>query len=169
MKSKYILIKDNKDLLNKIPNDEVRTRYETYEIEYLKGYNRGDAHFVSMSKGNYILRLKSETINKDAKYVINYCSDDCNINIEEILNMTNDDKVDMLRDAFVSIMHKSPRVFPNREERQEILAFGNTFEEIGYCYIAVKCLKKAKNEILVEVDPEYIMFNVENLPRMAMF
>lgn len=51
-----------------------RLNYETYEIEYLKGYNSGDAHFLKAVKGRYILRFKSEVLNRDAHYVINYCS-----------------------------------------------------------------------------------------------
>lgn len=39
--------------------DYNRLHYETYEIEYLKGYNNGDAHFLKVVKGKYILRLKS--------------------------------------------------------------------------------------------------------------
>lgn len=51
-----------------------RLHYETYEIEYLKGYNTGDAHFLKAVEGRYILRFKSETLDRDAHYVINYCS-----------------------------------------------------------------------------------------------
>lgn len=38
----------------------------------MKGYNTGDAHFLRAVRGRYILRIKSETCNKDAEYVINY-------------------------------------------------------------------------------------------------
>ena len=51
-----------------------RLNYETYEIEYLKGYNNGDAHFLNVVKGKYILRFKSEVIPRESHYVINYCS-----------------------------------------------------------------------------------------------
>lgn len=38
----------------------------------MKGYNTGDAHFLRAVRGRYILRIKSETVNKDAEYIINY-------------------------------------------------------------------------------------------------
>lgn len=40
----------------------------------MKGYNSGDAHFLNAVRGTYILRFKSESIDKDAHYVINYSS-----------------------------------------------------------------------------------------------
>jgi hypothetical protein len=49
-------------------------RFSVYEIEYLKGYNKGDAHFISLEKGRYILRLKSELVSKPAKYSVNWVS-----------------------------------------------------------------------------------------------
>ncbi len=81
MTNKYILVKDN-EKSDKTPDQEIFERdfnklhYETYEIEYLKGYNNGDAHFLKAVKGRYILRLKSEVIPRDAHYVINYCAND---------------------------------------------------------------------------------------------
>ena len=77
--NKYILVKDNArsnttPMQVEYEKEYNRLHYETYEIEYLKGYNSGDAHFLKAVKGRYILRLKSETLNRDAHYVINYCS-----------------------------------------------------------------------------------------------
>lgn len=39
-------------------------KYDCYEVDYKKGYNRGDAHFIKIIPGKYILRIKSETVNK---------------------------------------------------------------------------------------------------------
>lgn len=32
--------------------------YDTYEIENLQGYNKGDARFLKVVKGNYVLKIK---------------------------------------------------------------------------------------------------------------
>lgn len=62
--NKYILVKDNK--VSETTQQQIefeknfnKLNYETYEIEYLRGYNNGDAHFLKAVKGRYILRLKS--------------------------------------------------------------------------------------------------------------
>ena len=62
--NKYILVKDNAKssttpMQVEYEKEYNRLHYETYEIEYLKGYNSGDAHFLKAVKGRYILRLKS--------------------------------------------------------------------------------------------------------------
>lgn len=77
--NKYILVKDNSKSDTTPAQIEYernykRLNYETYEIEYLRGYNNGDAHFLKAVKGRYILRLKSEPIDRDAHYVLNYAS-----------------------------------------------------------------------------------------------
>ena len=36
-----------------------KSRYEAYEVEYLRGYNKGEAHFIMMQPGDYYFRLKS--------------------------------------------------------------------------------------------------------------
>jgi hypothetical protein len=47
MKVKFILVKDAKTGKGSIFNDPDYNdpEYDTYEIEYLHGYNRGDARF----------------------------------------------------------------------------------------------------------------------------
>lgn len=62
--NKYILVKDNANSDTtpyqvEFEKNFNRLNYETYEIEYLRGYNNGDAHFLKAVKGRYILRLKS--------------------------------------------------------------------------------------------------------------
>ena len=64
LRCKYILMKDNSSAQNmknqlNFDNDYNPLEYETYEIEYLKGYNAGDAHFLAVEAGRYILRIKS--------------------------------------------------------------------------------------------------------------
>lgn len=34
-------------------------KYDVYEIEYLHGYNRGDARFENIVAGTYYLRIKT--------------------------------------------------------------------------------------------------------------
>lgn len=48
--------------------------YDTYEIEYYHGYNHGDAKFLNLVKGTYILKIKPEPYNKTTKFVINYAT-----------------------------------------------------------------------------------------------
>ena len=80
LKAKYALIKDNDkgQIDNKRENEKEQefpeTRYETYEIEYFNGYNKGEAHFVNMVEGRYIFKIKSQKYNKSAKYILTYCS-----------------------------------------------------------------------------------------------
>ena len=66
--SKLSQIKNSKQ-----PELTSTTRYEAYEVEYLKGYNKGEGHFMIMEPGDYYFRLKSEPVNKDAVYYLNYC------------------------------------------------------------------------------------------------
>jgi hypothetical protein len=47
----------------------------------LRGYNKGDAHFVDIVEGTYYLRIKSES-GRTAKYSVNYCCD-VDIKLEE--------------------------------------------------------------------------------------
>jgi hypothetical protein len=94
LRNKYILVRDNQNgnesesimasQINKsIINSNIYTsnaseyklpRFTVYEIEYLKGYNKGDAHFLHLPRGRYILRFKSELVDKDAKYAISWIS-----------------------------------------------------------------------------------------------
>jgi hypothetical protein len=88
--------------------DFKRLHYETYEIEYLKGYNNGDAHFLKAVKGRYILRFKSEVIDRDAHYVINYCSKN-EIKFREI-QPSKLEETKIMKDAMASTIEKVPRI-----------------------------------------------------------
>lgn len=52
--------------------DYIEPRFKVYEIEYLTGYNKGEAHFLNIPRGRYILRFKSELTNSPAKYAIDW-------------------------------------------------------------------------------------------------
>ena len=88
--------------------DYKRLNYQTYEIEYLKGYNNGDAHFLKAVKGRYILRIKSEPINRDAYYVLNYCAKN-EIHFKEI-RPTKEEETKIMKDAMASTIDKVPRM-----------------------------------------------------------
>ena len=49
-------------------------RYSAYEIDYSRGYNKGDANFVNIVPGRYILKIKIEKNGMNSNYVINYAS-----------------------------------------------------------------------------------------------
>ena len=83
-------------------------KYSVYEIDYTKGYNKGDAYFVNIEPGRYILKLKSERTSEDpASYVVNYCSNS-NIKMREVI-LSKKDTAEIMRQAMVSIIGKSPR------------------------------------------------------------
>lgn len=58
-------------------NEYVQPRFSLYEIEYLKGYNKGEAHFLYLPKGRYILRFKSELASSHVQYSISWVSSTC--------------------------------------------------------------------------------------------
>jgi len=85
-----------------------KLNYETYEIEFLKGYNAGEGHFLNAVEGRFILRLKSEMmIDKDAEYVINYASTS-EINFKEIFP-SKEEETKIMKDALASTIDKVPR------------------------------------------------------------
>lgn len=157
MTNKYILVKDNSKSDTTPYQDEFernykRLHYETYEIEYLRGYNNGDAHFLKAVKGRYILRLKSEVISRDAFYVINYCAKN-EINFKEI-QPSREDETRIMKDAMASTIDKVPRINLRQGDESEVVAYGNTFDYVGYGYIGVKLKKTSNVTMLIDVDPE---------------
>ncbi len=129
-----------------------RLHYETYEIEYLKGYNNGDAHFLKVVKGKYILRLKSEVIPREAHYVINYCSKN-DITFKEFIP-SKPEETKIMKDAMASTIDKMPRVNLTKNVDTETIAYGKTFEYVGYGFIGAKLKKTSKTQLLIDVDPE---------------
>jgi hypothetical protein len=50
-----------------------------------------------------------------------------------------------------------------------MISYGNTFEEIGYGFVSVKSTTNCPYSILLEVDPEYIYFDLELSKEKAIF
>lgn len=67
--------------------------------------------------------------------------------------MTDDEKVDLVHDSFVSIMHKSQHYCLEKGKKTEMISYGNKFLQIGYGFVAVKSTTHCPYSILVEVDP----------------
>lgn len=181
LKTKYMLVKDNQvgkhgseflqpshshqpgvqssminsNINSSSANEYRQPRFTLYEIEYLKGYNKGEAHFLNLTKGRYILRLKSEFASKPAKYSINWVSSS-RIDIKES-HITSEEKVDLLHQAIVSFMHKAQNYSLEKGRKTEMVSYGNTFEEIGYGFVAVKSTVNCPYSILLEVNPEYTL------------
>ncbi len=42
-------------------------------------------------------------------------------------------------------------------KKEEAIAFGNTFEDIGYGYIAIKSKKSNTKNVLLQFDPAYVL------------
>jgi hypothetical protein len=74
----------------------------------------------------------------------------------EILDatLTDDEKVELLHDSFVSIMHKSQNYCLEKGKKTEMISYGNKFLQIGYGFVAVKSTTQSPYSILVEVDPK---------------
>ena len=62
----------NSNTKSKSTADYYPPLYDNIDIEYLKGYNRGDARFLNLVKGTYILKIKPQKINKDTSFIVNY-------------------------------------------------------------------------------------------------
>jgi hypothetical protein len=118
----------------------------------LKGYNKGDAHFLHLEKGRYILRFKSENVNKPARYSINWVSSS-RIDIRES-TITKEEKVELLHNAMVSFMHKAQNYSFEKGKKTEMVSYGNTFEDIGYGFVSIKSTINCPYSILLEVDPQ---------------
>lgn len=118
----------------------------------MRGYNSGDAHFLKAVRGRYILRLKSEVLDRDAHYVINYCSKN-DIKFREI-QPSKLEETKIMKDAMASTIDKVPRVNLRQGDESEVIAYGNTFDYIGYGYIGVRLKKTSRNQMLIDVDPQ---------------
>ena len=82
LKVKFLLAKElgaNEETKEDTWKDYKKPKYELYDIEYLKGYNRGDAKFINIVPGRYIFKIKTEAVDKPSNFIINYC---CNSNVE---------------------------------------------------------------------------------------
>lgn len=78
-------------------------QYDVYEIEYLHGYNRGDARFENIVPGIYYLRIKTEKYpDGESKFVVNYSSNS-RITMEEV-NLSKQQRSAILRQAMSSMI-----------------------------------------------------------------
>lgn len=82
---------ENSNLYVSNANEYHEPRFTVYQIDYSQGYNKGDAHFLNLERGKYILRIKSQTSNHPAKYSINWVSSS-KIKLEKD-TLTNNQKV----------------------------------------------------------------------------
>jgi hypothetical protein len=88
LKVKFILVKDNTTGRGstQVEPEYNAPRYDVYEIEYLHGYNRGDARFENIVPGVYYLRIKTEKVDRPSRFVVNYS---CNSKVVmEEVNLT---------------------------------------------------------------------------------
>ncbi len=127
-------------------------RFSTYETQYMKGNSSGDAHFVRLDPGRYILRFKSENIDKQAKYVLNWI---CSKKIEFLpAKLSDPQKKELLHDSMVSIMHKFPYFSFDKNAKTEMITFANAFDELGYGFVAVKSAIECTRSIVLQVNPK---------------
>lgn len=140
------------------------TRFGIFEIDYMKGYNKCDAFFLALEKGKYILRFKSEHIPAPARYAISWVASS-QINIQESF-LSAEDKIQLLHDAVVSKMHRIDHFYLTKEHR-EMLCKADTFEELGYGFVAAKTTKDCDTDFLIRVDPKYSCFYADNSSRKA--
>ena len=127
--------------------------YDCYEIEFQKGYNKGEAHFLNLEKGWYILRIKPEIADIPTHYVFNYTTSKP-IRVHEI-ELPNPERSLLLRQSLVSISERVSCVFLGNSKTESV-AFGNEFDSIGYGFVVVKVLRQSKGGVLIEVNPVYM-------------
>ena len=125
--------------------------YDCYEIEYQKGYNKGEAHFLNLEKGWYLLRIKPERSEVVTRFVFNYTTSRP-IQVREV-DFSNQERSLLLRQAIISISERVSSVFLG-SNKTESVAFGNEFENIGYGFVTVKVEKQSKTSVLLEVQPK---------------
>jgi hypothetical protein len=59
-----------------------------------------------------------------------------------------------MKDAMTSTIDKVKRITLKHNDDTEMVAYGSTFDYIGYGYIGVKLKKSSKLHVLIDVDPE---------------
>ena len=59
-----------------------------------------------------------------------------------------------MKDAMASTIDKVPRINLIKGEESETIAYGNTFDYVGYGYIGARIKKTSTAELLIDVDPE---------------
>lgn len=106
---------------------------------------------MKLDAGRHILRFKSENVDFDAKYAINWT---CSHKIDMIAaDLSMEEEVDLLHDSMVSVMYRYPHFNYGKEQNTEMLTIADSFEEIGYGFFSIKCSTTCNRSIIVEVDP----------------
>lgn len=156
LKVRFILVKENDERSPSTMSepDYLPPLFDTYEIEHLQGYNRGDARFLKVVRGNYVLKIKPEPTNKISNFVINYASDSA-INIQEYFPEKRVTST-ILRQSMASLIGLVSSYHLDNKNKFEEITFANVFEDIGYGFVGVRSKKACPYRILIDVDPEYI-------------
>ena len=58
-----------------------------------------------------------------------------------------------MKDAMASTIDRVPRTNLKTGDENEVVAYGNTFDYVGYGYVGVKLKKNSKVQVLIDVDP----------------
>lgn len=153
LRCRFILVKENNAGSPSIFSepDYNPPAYDTYEIEYLKGYNRGDARFLNVVKGTYILKIKPEQTNRVSHFVVNYASDSY-IEMKEYFPEKKESSA-IMRQSMASLIGLMTSYHLDNTKKDEEIGVGNTFEEIGYGFVGIRSKKHCPYRILMEVDP----------------
>lgn len=53
-----------------------------------------------------------------------------------------------------STIDKVPRMNLRQGDESEVVAYGDTFDYVGYGYVGVRLKKHSNTQILIDVDPE---------------
>lgn len=127
-------------------------------MEYLHGYNRGDARFVELIPGRYILKIKPEhqKLQPISSFVLHYSSN-VRFDLKEVSLQKKEASL-MLRHSLVSLIEDLKNYSLDSKKRYEQICFACLFHEIGYAFVAVRSKTNCPYNILIEVDPQYIIY-----------
>ncbi len=84
--------------------------------------------------------------------MINYCSKK-EINFKEF-QPSKQEETKLMKDAMASTIERMPRSNLTKGVDTETIAYGNTFNYVGYGFIGAKLKKTSKVQVLIDVDPE---------------
>lgn len=122
-----------------------------YEIEYLHGYNRGDARFENIVPGTYYLRIKPEKVDRATKFVVNYASNS-RFSMQEV-NLSKPQTSAILRQSMASLISSMTNYSLDVNKKYEEIVFANLFEEVGYGFVGVRMKRSCPYRVLIEIDP----------------
>lgn len=100
-----------------------------------------------MDPGRYILRFKSESIDYDARFAVNWT---CSHKVDLVTaNLSADEETSVIHDAMVSMMHRYPHFSYDKEQKSEMLTIADSFEDIGYGFASIKCSNECNRSIII--------------------